>query len=95
MISSFKKGALAAAFATVLVAGLVMAPSLEAQGSDPESAAESSEGTVWSGERITFTKADGADPTAPENQDGITENVWITRGNDGGANLQHQDPRGL
>ena len=84
MISLFRKGALAAAFATVLVAGLVMAPSAEAQGSDPESAAESGSGPVWSGERITFTKADGADPTAPENQDRITENVWITRGNDGG-----------
>ena len=73
MISLFRKGALAAAFATVLVAGLVMAPSAEAQGSDPESAAESGSGPVWSGERITFTKADGADPTAPENQDRITE----------------------
>ena len=35
-------------------------------------------------ERIVFTKADGADPTLPQNQDRITESVWITRGNDGG-----------
>jgi hypothetical protein len=40
--------------------------------------------TIWQGERITFTKADGADPTAAANQDRITESVWITRGNDGG-----------
>lgn len=39
---------------------------------------------IWTGERITFTKADGADPTAAENQDRITDSVWITRGNNGG-----------
>lgn len=39
---------------------------------------------VWTGERIVFTKADGADPTIAENQDRITDSVWITRGNDGG-----------
>lgn len=40
--------------------------------------------TIWDGADITFTKADGADPTLAENQDRITDNVWITRGNDGG-----------
>lgn len=40
--------------------------------------------TVYSGEMITFTKADGADPTEEANQDRITDNVWITRGNTGG-----------
>lgn len=40
--------------------------------------------TVYSGEMITFTKADGADPTQEANQDRITDNVWITRGNTGG-----------
>lgn len=40
--------------------------------------------TVWNGEPIIFEKADGAEPTAAENQDRITENVWITRGNNGG-----------
>ena len=39
---------------------------------------------VWTGERMTFTKADGADPTLAENQDRITDSVWITRGNTGG-----------
>ncbi len=39
---------------------------------------------IWRGERITFTKEDGADPTLPENQDRITEDVWITRGTNGG-----------
>ena len=41
-------------------------------------------GTVWSGSSITFTKANGADPTDPANQDRITDNVIITRDNDGG-----------
>ncbi len=35
--------------------------------------------TVWTGPEITFTKPDGADWTLPENQDRITDNVWITR----------------
>jgi hypothetical protein len=37
--------------------------------------------TIWSGPKITFTKAAGADFTLPQNQDRITDNVWITRGN--------------
>lgn len=35
-------------------------------------------------ETITFSKADSADPTLEANQDRITDNVWITRGNRGG-----------
>ena len=32
---------------------------------------------------VTFIKADGANPNDPANQDRITDNVWITRGNNG------------
>ena len=39
---------------------------------------------VWSGDTVTFTKADGANPADEANQDRITDNVWITRGNTGG-----------
>lgn len=35
-------------------------------------------------ETVSFSKADGADPTNANNQDRITDNVWITRGNTGG-----------
>lgn len=35
--------------------------------------------TVWSGLSFTFTKANGTDPTLPENQDRISDDVWITR----------------
>jgi hypothetical protein len=36
--------------------------------------------TVWTGPRIRFEKENGADWKLPENQDRITDNVWITRG---------------
>lgn len=37
--------------------------------------------TFWTGPMITFTKEDFADWKLPENQDRITDNVWITRAN--------------
>jgi len=40
--------------------------------------------TVFIGTTISFVKENGTDPTAEENQDRITENVWITRGTSGG-----------
>jgi hypothetical protein len=40
--------------------------------------------TTWNGPTMTFTKADNADPTLAVNQDQITSNVWLTRGNSGG-----------
>ena len=40
--------------------------------------------TTWNGPTMTFTKTDNADPTLAENQDQITSNVWLTRGNSGG-----------
>ena len=39
--------------------------------------------TFWSGDPISFSKPNGADPSLVENQDRITDKVWITRGNDG------------
>ncbi|MGA1842713.1 MAG: hypothetical protein ACMUIU_19015 [bacterium] len=43
------------------------------------SAAALADPVVWTGPKITFTKADFADWTQEANQDRITENVWITR----------------
>lgn len=48
------------------------------------SPAEIEELTIWTGERIVFTKEDGADPSLERNQDRLTESVWISRRNDGG-----------
>ena len=39
---------------------------------------------IWTGPTVTFTKVADADPADEANQDRITDNVWITRGNDGG-----------
>ena len=48
----------------------------------------SEEGTpsskIWTGDLMTFVKEDEKDPTNALNQDRITDNVWITRGNNGG-----------
>ena len=51
------------------------------EGTEP---APSPETTLWIGENTTFTKADGANPESASNQDRLTDNVWITRGNGGG-----------
>ncbi|MEL6863180.1 MAG: hypothetical protein AAFP19_02120 [Bacteroidota bacterium] len=40
--------------------------------------------TIWSGPTVTFEKAANADPALEENQDRITNDVWLTRGNEGG-----------
>jgi len=37
--------------------------------------------TVWNGPTTTFVHNAGSDPTQPANQDRLTANVWITRGN--------------
>ena len=39
---------------------------------------------VWSGPTITFEKEDDSDPRQAVNQDQISENVWLTRGIEGG-----------
>ncbi|WP_303318687.1 hypothetical protein Q4Q34_09525 [Flavivirga abyssicola] len=36
---------------------------------------------IWSGPMVTFTKLDGSNWNLPENQDRITDDVWITRQN--------------
>ena len=38
---------------------------------------------IWDGPTISFSKDDGTDHTLESNQDRITPNVWITRGNAG------------
>jgi hypothetical protein len=47
---------------------------------------------LWTGDPITFTKANNADWTLAENQDRITDQVWITRAdNQGIFNFAYQD----
>ena len=40
--------------------------------------------TIWNGNSLIFEKIDGSDPLNESNQDRITDNVWITRDNEGG-----------
>ena len=40
--------------------------------------------TIWSGPTVTFTKLPNSDPGDAQNQDRITDEVWITRGTNGG-----------
>jgi hypothetical protein len=40
--------------------------------------------TVWTGSAVTFTKAPFANPTLASNQDSLTSNVALTRGNNEG-----------
>jgi hypothetical protein len=47
--------------------------------------------TVWSGYDFSFTKADSVPPALPENQDRITENVWISRDDTGGIFNVHDE----
>lgn len=57
-----------------------------------------SNATFWRGANITFTKDSGAPPQLEANQDRITDNVWITRGNGGGeiynAKLESNSSKG-
>jgi hypothetical protein len=50
--------------------------------------------TVWSGLTFNYTHADGLNPTDPANQDRITNEVWITRGQFGGGLLNAAPPTG-
>lgn len=47
--------------------------------------------SVWSGFSYSFSKAAFADPTQAANQDRITSNVWLTRGNNQGLFNIHDE----
>ena len=47
---------------------------------------------VWTGTKVTFTKADGADVGLAANQDRITDTVWITRRDNGGIFNAAREP---
>ena len=51
---------------------------------DDETSVDNTSYTIWKGSNVTFTKTEGSDPNEANNQDRVTSNVWITRGNNGG-----------
>jgi hypothetical protein len=48
--------------------------------------------TIWTGPTMTFTKANHADWTLPQNQDRLSADVWITRANTNGIFNIKQEP---
>lgn len=69
----------------------------------PEPEEVSEDAVIWTGANMSFDKVAGADPSVAENQDRLTDNVWITRGNNGGqiynaveedAATKRESPRG-
>jgi len=46
---------------------------------------------LWTGPTVTFTKANGANPSLAANQDRLTANVWLTRGSSQGLYNGNQE----
>ena len=51
--------------------------------SSDTTSSDTTSSNIWSGPMVQFSKEDGADFSQESNQDRITSNVWITRGNAG------------
>ena len=51
---------------------------------EEEQSVSQEELNIWKGDVLSFEKIDGSDPSDASNQDRISDNVWITRDNDGG-----------
>ena len=51
--------------------------------SSDTTSSDTTSSNIWSGAMVQFSKEDGADFSQESNQDRITSNVWITRGNAG------------
>ena len=67
---------------TILSSALLII-SISCSSDDDEIVGDTSSSNIWNGPIIQFSKEDGADFTQESNQDRITPNVWITRGNGG------------
>ncbi|MEP1096098.1 MAG: choice-of-anchor D domain-containing protein [Cyclobacteriaceae bacterium] len=65
------------------VAGGVASADLTLSNSGQQSVNWNLNGKFISGSEVTFTRSSGVDWTLPENQDRISNNVWITRKDDG------------
>ena len=57
--------------------------SISCSSEEDEIVGDTSSSNIWNGPTVVFSKEDGADFTQESNQDRITSNVWITRGNGG------------
>jgi hypothetical protein len=67
----------------ILLSSVLLLILISCSSEEDEIQGDSSSSNIWSGSTVVFSKADGADFTLESNQDRITPNVWITRGNGG------------
>ena len=67
----------------IILSSTLLIISISCSSDDDEIVGDTSSSNIWNGPTIQFSKEDGADFTQESNQDRITPNVWITRGNGG------------
>ena len=67
----------------IILSSTLLIISISCSSDDDEIVGDTSSSNIWNGPIIQFSKEDGADFTQESNQDRITPNVWITRGNGG------------
>ncbi len=67
----------------LLLSSILLLSFASCSSEDDEVQGDTSSSNIWDGPTVVFSKADGADFTLESNQDRITSNVWITRGNGG------------
>ena len=67
----------------ILLSSILILISFSCSSEDDEIVGDTSSSDIWSGPMVQFSKEDGADFSQESNQDRITSNVWITRGNGG------------
>tara|TARA_B100001113_G_scaffold350243_1_gene347063 strand:- start:341 stop:817 length:477 start_codon:yes stop_codon:yes gene_type:complete len=67
----------------ILLSSILLITLVSCSSDEDEVQGDTSSSNIWDGPTVVFSKADGADFTLESNQDRITSNVWITRGNGG------------
>ena len=67
----------------ILLSSILILISVSCSSEEDEIVGDTSSSNIWSGPIVQFSKEDGADFSQESNQDRITSNVWITRGNGG------------
>ena len=67
----------------IILSSTLLIISISCSSDDDEIVGDTSSSNIWNGPTVVFSKEDGADFTQESNQDRITPNVWITRGNGG------------
>ena len=67
----------------ILLSSAIILTSVSCSSEEDEVMGDTSSSNIWNGPMVQFTKEDGADFSQESNQDRITPNVWITRGNGG------------